>query len=321
MKKWLVIIILFAACTWALNVLLMRKYTEENDQLLANSIKSERLNITLIREIFEKKLHDIHYLMHRGQNFDTLQMLSDSLIVHYPTLDSAVYKSFKRIHKKITSFDTINVIKMMRSSATQQNFELNMLMWLHGIEKEYFSVKIIVCGNTMMVWSQSNETPIGVPLKIYLGKGMGFLDVSKKLAGKGIAEIDSIDECCIYLKANKVGKHVFEGSYYFVYLGDSLTDSWEPFEYYVTEPKIQSKLIDKEFLTIHQDNRITFDFGQYKKKDVEITVEGGDFKTTAGNYYIIHPTAKKVRIKFTYNSNGQPLELGYKEYEASGDRY
>ncbi|MES2617630.1 MAG: hypothetical protein V4613_07120 [Bacteroidota bacterium] len=316
MKKWLVIIILFAACTWALNVLLMRKYNQENDQLLANSIKSERLNITLMREIFEKKLQDIHYLMHRGKNFDTLQMLSDSLIVHYPTLDSVAFKNFKRIYKKITSFDTIDIIKMMRSSATQQNFELNMLMWLHGIEKEYFSVKITVCGNPLMVWSHCNETPVGVPIKFNMVlRGWGTLDLSKNLVTKSPVKIDSVEKYCGYLPADKVGRHFFEGYYNVAYMGDTLPFAFG-FEYYVTEPRVQSKLVDKEFLTIHQDNRIAFDFGQYKKKDVEIAVEGGEFKTTAGNYYIIHPTAKKVKIKFTYNSEGYPLELGYKEYEA-----
>ncbi len=318
MKKWIIALLLLIGISYGINVIMLKQYKKENALLLENSIKNERLIIQLNREAFQNFPYKKHGHWGYIKLFDSFKNCIDTIINNYPELDTLNHVNFIRFYKKMmVTSDTINLYKLIKTSNSKQKFELTLLNYLNNIGKEIFHRPTSIDMNPLMLMSEGSTTPIGGPIKIYLGLwGYGMLDLSKNLVTNIPIKLDSMENQIAYLPADKLGTFVFEGYYNYSYLGEKHKFYFEPLEYTVTEPLIQTTILDKNYLNINEDNHLSFDFGKYKKSEIKITVDGAYFKNLEDNVYNIHPNSKRVKITFMLVKDYGTKNLGTKVYEA-----
>ncbi|MDP2175387.1 MAG: hypothetical protein Q8K70_05695 [Bacteroidota bacterium] len=314
--QWIIAIIFFAGIQIVVYYTFFSKEDKDQEKLLKKTIELERLNISLTREAFEN--YPFKENMYRRQYyFDTLKSVLDSSIFYYPQINTKLIKDFGVYTTKLGFKDSFEIVKNIFESHSKEDFELKTLTFLNKVGKETFRRPKSICGSLIYASRSSYETPLGVPLPVYIGMwGYGSLDLSKNLKTNIKLDIDSKYNYMGYLPADKLGNHVFEGSYSLNYLGEKVELFFDPVYYHVTEPKIITKLIDKEFLDINKDNIVQFDFGLYKSKDIVIKAEGASIQIIKYNKAIVHPTNKYVKISFELNKDGKKTNLGYKAYIA-----
>jgi len=283
---------------------------------LKKNIELERMNIKLTREAFENYPFK-DYENNSQYYFDTLKNVSDSSILCYPKINNKLIRDFGKYSEKVGFKDSFDLVKNAFESQSKEDFELKTLTFLNKVGKKVFKRPICILRSSIYTRASSYETPLGVPLQVYIGMwGNGRLDLTKNLKTNTKLILKSENNYIGYLPADKLGYHVFTGYYNYHYLGEKHNLAMDPLEYYVTEPKIITKLIDKEFLDIHKDNIVQFDFGLYKSKDIIINAEGATIQIIKNNKAIIHPNKKHVKISFVLNKEDDKINLGYKEYIA-----
>jgi hypothetical protein len=314
--QWIIGILFFASIQLGVYYTFFSKEDKDQEKLLKKTIELERLNITLTREAFENYPFK-EFRNHRQYYFDTLKNIVDSSIFYYPKIKTKLIKDFGVYTTKLGFRDSFDLVKNIFESHSKEDFELKTLTFLNKAGKNIFKTKYNFNGSLIYVYSSSYETPLGVPLKVQIGMlGYGSLDLLSNLKTNINLELDSKQKNIGYLPADKLGNHVFEGYYNYHYQGEEHRLVFDPVEYHVNEPKIITKLIDKEFLDINKDNIVQFDFGLYKSKDIVIKAEGASIQIIKYNKAIIHPTNKHVKISFELYKDGKKTNLGYKAYIA-----
>jgi hypothetical protein len=289
---------------------------KDKEKLIKKTIVLERLNITLTREAFENYPFK-EYNFHHQYYFDTLKNIVDSSIFYYHKINSKLIKDFGIYSTKLGFKDSFDLVKNIFESLSKEDFELKALTFLNKVGKETFRRPINICSNSIYAKTSSYETPLGVPLPVYIGMwGYGNFDLTKNLKTNIKIELDSIYNYMGYLPADKLGNHIFKGYYSMNYLGEEVKFYFDPVEYRVTEPKIITKLVDKEYLDIYKDNIVHFDFGKYENKEIIIKADGASIIIIDKNKAIIHANSTNVKISFILLKNQKQTNLGYKAYIA-----